>query len=69
MLSLIPAVSEKVHARPFISILAWTMSRVVPCIGDTIETYFLQIAFIKVDFPALVFPTIATDMPLDNDLC
>ena len=57
--SLMPAVSEIITGYPSIFRCASITSRVVPAISETMATSLFDKLFNKLDFPALVGPTIA----------
>ena len=63
LLSLIPAVSQRLIFFPLNSKLSEIKSLVVPFIDETIARSYPKIAFIRLDLPTFVSPTRATSMP------
>ena len=60
---LMPAVSYKVTGKPFKSIFCCITSLVVPGMSLTIDVFNFVSVFIKLLFPALGLPIIATENP------
>ena len=60
---LIPAVSMNLNVIPLMSIVSSIVSRVVPCMSDTMARSSFSSLFSSVDLPTLVFPMMATGMP------